>query len=1243
MHTIDPIMRGTYGLPVGPMPRITASAFANSIVTYILQVPDGDDFLDWGVGTFVLRFEGVLNAVRMRYRNVRIGFNLLRRSGHEFSLDYQRVMYNHRARVALETITERIEMKMAAAYPDDQIVSYQMTILEFTPTAGGGATGGKVFPVPKWISDKRCVTNIRCTADNARTDDQDCFRLSVLHSIHRAEIEAGPKRDFTDRSYYSKWKDELVYLNEGPVFIEDEKLLKKVEDDLGRGIHIFGLDELDGGDLVIPLRISDRAQDTSEKSSDIDLLYLEAPDLPSEELDRDIDAYSWPKAPRKRGHFLVVTDHNLLFQKKPDTAQVGCSTKKSHYCKFCCHHYSSRERLDKHLAGDNAHTALGGRQTRLSLPSRELGQDKIRFKAWEKRNWYPFVLIADTESTLVPTGESLQPGCKSYRTQKHVMNSFCIQYQCAGGYVGPSDPGTPGVCTYTGEDAAAKLVMKLREINKRLCQHFNLNGFVEGFKKKEYKECEQCYHCREQFDVYRPKTKDISFTVDQDTGKYTWNYLGCCHRECARSVTNWKNKRIKVYFHNMKGYDGHILLNEWTKTAESFGESFECIPENGEKFKMFTVSDGSEKMRLEVADSLSILDAGLDKLVSELKYPDDFGPVKAYFDDKFPNDPVLAQKIFEKVTKKGIYPYEYVTDHSVFADKTLPPIEKFYSSLRASSVSPEEYQYAQDLFALCCDSFLDYHMLYLVTDVLLLGCCLSTSRELLHEAHGLDICCYMSLPAFTYDAMLLLTGVTLTVPEDAEVHDFGDTSIRGGLCNSIHRHAESSHNDPDNPLSITYFDANNLYGKAMSKPLPTGESYWLKGDGETLEQLQEYLADLQGVMVEADWHIPKEAHDYLSDLPPLPGPYTVQPEEFSSYHIGNMSEEAAARPTLPRLVLNLHDKKNYKCTLEIALLYQSLGAVCSSISRILIYVRSDYMKQYIEKNTKLRTEAKGNDCAVAFFKKLNNAVFGKSMEQVTRRANVNICTDHPTFRKWSAHATFRRATIINESCVIVTRGYTNIVQSKVMIIGSVLLDHSKEIMYRFFYQALKPYYPRFCKLMYMDTDSMILHLPTDNVYRDFSDPHFKDYMDLSGLVSSPGKEFNNEVNRKVPGFFACETGGERIEEYVSLGPKVYSFRTESSHTMKHKGVDRNLVDKQPFSKMRDRLLHDTDAGQAEFSTLRSKGQVIYTERLLKSWFGKNDTKRYILPDGITTLPYGHYRIEEIESEEPPFKRARNEL
>jgi len=164
---------------------------------------------------------------------------------------------------------------------------------------------------------------------------------------------------------------------------------------------------------------------------------------------------------------------------------------------------------------------------------------------------------------------------------------------------------------------------------------------------------------------------------------------------------------------------------------------------------------------------------------------------------------------------------------------------------------------------------------------------------------------------------------------------------------------------------IQYFDVNNLYGWAMSKTLPTHGFKWM--NEEELEDWRSFSC-----ILEVDLEYPESLHDPHNDYPLAPERVTVN--------------------KVDKLIPNLRDKNKYVVQYENLKLYEHLGLRIIKIHRGIKLQESAWLKEYIDLNTKLRTEAK-NNFEKHFFKLMNNCVFGKTIENIENRVDIKLVTD----------------------------------------------------------------------------------------------------------------------------------------------------------------------------------------------------------------------------------------------------------
>ena len=317
-----------------------------------------------------------------------------------------------------------------------------------------------------------------------------------------------------------------------------------------------------------------------------------------------------------------------------------------HFCERCLHGYTTRDWLEKHKPECKG---LLKSATRMEMP--KAGENKMAFKNYYKQMKAPYVVYADFECILkkIDTCEPDNKQSFAIKTEKHEPCGF-------SDVVVRSDGQTFGPCTYRDEDA----VFGMREdmVNKRPLVMTN-----EDWQK--FRNAKECHICNKS--LYKDLYLDSMAVYDPDSGKYcsqshrrcyhqvaknkyaphgirkpdeidqwiaktqetclfiadpllvpnfkdsvrdhdhmTGKYRGAAHNECNFKLKlNPKTAPIPVFFHNLKGYDGHLLMQAM---ARERGE-IKCIPTNTEKYISFSLGN------LRFVDSVNFLLSSLDKLV----------------------------------------------------------------------------------------------------------------------------------------------------------------------------------------------------------------------------------------------------------------------------------------------------------------------------------------------------------------------------------------------------------------------------------------------------------------------------------------------------------------------------------------------------------------------------------------------------------------------------------------------------
>ena len=305
----------------------------------------------------------------------------------------------------------------------------------------------------------------------------------------------------------------------------------------------------------------------------------------------------------------------------------------------------------------------------------------------------------------------------------------------------------------------------------------------------------------------------------------------------------------------------------------------------------------------------------------------------------------------ELLLKKGIYPYDYMVSVERFEETELPKKESFFSKLNDEGVSEEDYEHAKKVWEeFEMKTFREYHDLYNQLDVLSLADVFENFRDVCLKNYGLDPAWYFTAPGLACDAALKITKVKLELLTDPDMLLMVEKGIRGGISVITNRHGKSNnpymrekYNENEPTKYITYLDANNLYGWAMMKNLPTHRFKWMK-ENELM------VWEKFSCILEVDLKYQEELHDLHNDYPLAP----------ESIKIGSVE----------KLIPNLNDKTKYILHCENLKQYEKLGLIITKIHRGIKFKESTWIKQYIDLNTNLRTKAT-NEFEKDFFKLMN--------------------------------------------------------------------------------------------------------------------------------------------------------------------------------------------------------------------------------------------------------------------------------
>ena len=568
------------------------------------------------------------------------------------------------------------------------------------------------------------------------------------------------------------------------------------------------------------------------------------------------------------------------------------------------------------------------------------------------------------------------------------------------------------------------LKKKIKKIHKKF--DFSAKMIFTAKDQSAFENAKICWICQKEFG----ESKKV-----RDHCHFTGKFRGAAHNICNLQLK--KTKFTPVIFHNLSGYDAHLFVKNLGKTEGNI----KCIPKNEEKYISFSkeivvdeyTNKKGEKIEImheiRFLDSFKFMTSSLENLVRNLAKSD---LKKLKETEKSFVDGVKL------LSRKGIYPYDYMSKIEKFSETQLPPKEDFYSKLNDCGVSDDDYNYVKKVWKEFGNKTLgEYHDLYLQSNVLLLADVFEEFRNVCMENYSLDPAWYFTSPGLSWDALLKHSGVRLELLTDPDMLLMFEKGIRGGVSMIPNRFGKANNKfmekkfDPSQPSKfITYLDANNLYGWAMMKALPVGDFKWIE------EKELENWKNIPCIL-EVDLEYPKDLHDLHNDYP-------LAPERLKIKNV-------------EKLIPNLWDKEKYIVHHENLKLYLELGLKIKKIHRGIKFREEPWMRSYIELNTRLRTEAK-NDFEKDFFKLMNNSVFGKTMENIRNRVDVKLVNNKKKAKKLSVKPNFRHCIIFDENLVAIHMKRTKLTFNKPVYCGMAILDLSKTLMYDFHYKYIKPKY-----------------------------------------------------------------------------------------------------------------------------------------------------------------------------------------
>ena len=243
------------------------------------------------------------------------------------------------------------------------------------------------------------------------------------------------------------------------------------------------------------------------------------------------------------------------------------------------------------------------------------------------------------------------------------------------------------------------------------------------------------------------------------------------------------------------------------------------------------------------------------------------------------------------------------------------------------------------------------------------------------------------------------------------------------------------------------------------------------------------------------------------------------------------------------------------------------------------------------------------------------------MENIRKHRDIKLVTTNKKRSKLVSEPNYHVINLISEDLSIIEMKKTKVKMNKPIYLGLSILEISKILMYEFWYDYMKPKMNDNIKLCYMDTDSFIMNIKTNDFYEDIAN-------DVENRFDHSNYEVNRPLlmgkNKKVIGLMKDELGGKIITEFVILRPKTYSYLTDDGkEDKKAKGTKKCIIKNMiKFNDYKKYLLNDEVKLKSQRKFI-SKKHDVYTENINKIALSNNDDKRIVSLDKITSYPYGY--------------------
>ena len=635
-------------------------------------------------------------------------------------------------------------------------------------------------------------------------------------------------------------------------------------------------------------------------------------------------------------------------------------------------------------------------------------------------------------------------------------------------------------------------------------------------------------------------------------------------------------------------YDNVIILKSLCDIYKD-ELTLKCIGNTCESFKMIDFKFKNMKYSFKLLDICNFIKGSLLKLSDKLLDENKIETKK-----HFPNH-------FDLLKTKISFPYEFLTKDNVF-DKELPSIDKFYSSLKLKNISEEDYKKTLEIYKkLECKNIKQFLEIYMKLDICLQTDIFNTFRKIIYDKFEIDCTKYLTFCSLSLDLMLKYTNIKIELFKDITTFDYTNSSIMGGICIASQNIA-----DNDNGKSvISSCDIVSLYPSIMVQKLPISSYKFVSKFDRTRYGQDKNHGCL--LLVEIYSNTKVLENKILNQFPALLSKINIDYDHLSEFQRSNLKQNYKSSE---KIIGHHGYNKNSYVSFEMYEMMRSLGYKVK-IKRILEYRHENFMKPYINFLFEKKSYYKSiNDKSMSdTFKVLANSPFGVMMTRVERFRDFKIVCTEEQVDKQVKKPNYLCRNIVNENLSIVELEKTSVIYSYPILIGSIILQNSKNSKVRMFEYLYKIYPTIFgnnFKVLYMDTDSIYskLYMSHDK-YLEILEKNKDSFGDKLGQIKPEQEILDNP-----------------IQEAIFLSSKSYSYICKNdipnnenkmkNHISHTKGIldsySKQYIDHVIFKQT---LLNNNKPEKITFNIISVKNQRIKTREVNKYNIEFLNDKRFI--------------------------------